>query len=457
MTILLTHGYFIHEDPVESGIMKPYPPLGLLYLSAWLKKYDISHEVFDTTFADMTKLKVCVENYRPGVIGIYTTLMTKPNILEIMAFVRGSHVFQDAKIIIGGPDARHNAENYLRNGADIIVPGEGEETLVEIIGALSSGEMERLYEIKGICFLDKDDHLFKTGERKPMDLKEVPFPSYERIDVSGYLEQWKRSHGYSSMTINSMRGCPYSCNWCSKSVFGNSYRRRNPISVVEEMIQLRNTFQPDQVWFTDDVFTIGKEWLREFSSEIQRREVGLPYECITRSDCLDDEVLAMLKRSGCRKVWIGAESGSQNVIELMSRKIDLVRTAEMMIKLKALGISVGAFIMLGYHGEKKKDIFKTAMFLKKTMPDDLTVGLAYPIKGTKYYDIVESFFTHPYNWKSGSERQIRFKKPFSDRFYRFSRRYLINIVAFKRANRGLRKWIFFLKAVISKTYVFWFH
>jgi len=457
MKILLTHGYFIHKDPVESGIMKPYPPVGILYISAWLKKSGISREVFDTTFSDIEKLKCFLEINKPAIIGIYSTLMTRLNILEILAFVRRSGVLKDTKIIIGGPDGRHYAQNYLSEGADIVVPGEGEETLVEIIGALSSGNMERLHKISGIVFRDIDGSNVSTGERKPMDLKTVPFPSYENIDVPEYLQQWKSVHGYSSMTINSMRGCPFSCNWCSKSVFGNSYRRRNPFDVVEEMIRLKDEFRPDQVWFTDDVFTISKEWLREFSQEIQKRNVLLPYECITRSDCLDEEILGMLKRSGCRKVWIGAESGSQTVIDLMNRKIDLVRTAEMMIRLKSLGISVGTFIMLGYHGERKKDILKTAGFLKETLPDDLTVGVAYPIKGTKYYEIVEPFFDHPYDWKSGSERLIRFKKPYRERFYRFSIRYLFNILAFKKAKTGFQKWIFFFKAAISRTYIVLFH
>lgn len=457
MKVLLTHGYFIHEDIIESGIMKPYPPLGILYLSEWLKKSNIPHEVFDSTFGKREKLYAFLENYKPDIIGIYTTLMTRLTILEILSFIRGNPVLRGLKIIIGGPDARHHAENYLTQGADIIVPGEGEEALTEIISTLSSGKSEQLQEIKGICFPGNDGRVFITSDRSPLDLKAVHFPTYEKVDVSDYLQQWHNSHGFSSMAINSMRGCPYSCNWCSKSVFGNFYRRRNPISVVEEMIFLKNAFGPDQIWFTDDVFTISKEWLKVFSNEIEKQDLLLPYECITRSDCLDEEVLGMLKISGCRKVWIGAESGSQKVIDLMNRKIDLDRTVEMIIKLKSMDILTGTFVMLGYHGEEKKDIFKTALFLKKILPDDLTIGMAYPIAGTKYYEIVEPLFDFPYDWKSGSERQIRFKRSFSDRFYRFSVRYLYNMVAYKRAKQGLRKWIFFFKAIISETYLLCFH
>lgn len=456
MKVILTHGYSIHDDPVESGIMKPYPPLGLLYLSGWLKRKRIPHEVFDTTFAGTGKLKDRILEAKPGLIGIYTTLMTRLTVLGIIDFIRGNGATLQTKIIIGGPDARHHAENYLEYGADIIVPGEGEQTLTEITEVVSSGNPDKLTEIKGILFRDKDGNVVSTGERKPMDLKELAFPCYDQFDTGSYLRAWKESHGYFSMAINSMRGCPYSCNWCSKSVFGNSYRRRNPEIVVEEMMQLEADFHPDQIWFTDDVFTISKEWMREFRREKKTRKVGLPYECITRSDCLDEEILGLLKESGCRKVWIGAESGSQGVIDLMNRRIDVEKTADLMVRLKSLGISVGTFIMLGYQGETKKDIYKTGKFLKKTLPDDFTIGLAYPIKGTKYFEIAEPLFYQPYDWKAGSERKIRFKKPYSDRFYRFSTRYLFNLVSYKKAKPGTGKWIFLLKAVISKSYMLFF-
>jgi anaerobic magnesium-protoporphyrin IX monomethyl ester cyclase len=456
MNVILTHGYFLHQDVHESGVMKPYPPVGLLFLSAWLKQHDIPHQVYDTTFSDMKTTKAWLEHRPPGLIGFYATLMTRLNILEIIAFIRGSHSLAGTKIVIGGPDARYHAGNYLGQGADFVIPGEGEGPLADVIHAFSEGHAGRLHEIRGICFPDSEGRLVSTGERDLLDPQEIPFPEYEQINVPRYLQQWKASHGFSSMTVNSMRGCPYSCNWCSKAVFGNTYRRRNPAVVVEEMIRLRDAFHPDQIWFTDDVFTISKDWLRQFMFEVQARNAVLPYECITRADCMDDEIIGWLNQSGCRKVWIGAESGSQHVINLMNRRIDLDRTEEMMIRLKNLGISTGTFIMLGYHGEARKDIFSTAGFLKRTLPDELTVGTAYPIKGTKYYETVEPLFERPYDWKSGSERQIRFRKPFSDRFYRFAGRYLMNLLSFKQEPPGLRKWAFWMKAVAAKFYISWF-
>ncbi len=451
MKILLTHGFFIMDDPNELRIMKPYPPMGLLFLSGWLKKCEIEHNLYDTTFKDIDKLKSHIEIYQPDILGMYTTLMTKPRILDIIIFIKQNLALKQTKIIIGGPDVRYNAENYLKEGADIVVPGEGEETFAELVTALSSVESvnQNLCKIKGINFLDNNGLLVITDVRPPLDLSEVPFPNYDYLDVNAYLHQWKIVHGFSSMTINSMRGCPYSCNWCSKSIYGNSCRRRTPEAIVKELMMLKNAFHPDQVWFTDDVFTLSKDWMREFNNKLLKNDLLIPYECITRSDCLDEEVIHLLKYSGCKKVWIGAESGSQKVIDLMNRKTDLGHTARMIAGLKSMSISVGTFIMLGYPGESRKDILITARFLKNTLPDDLTLGIAYPIKGTRFYQQVESTFDPPYIWREGNERKIRFKRPYSDRFYRFSIRYLKNTAEYSKTARGMKKWIFFMKAIIS--------
>jgi anaerobic magnesium-protoporphyrin IX monomethyl ester cyclase len=454
MKVLLTHGYFIKDDPNEMRIMKPYPPLGLLFISGWLKKLGMEHDVYDTTFKDIQELKSYIKIYQPGIIGMYSTLMTKTRILEIIKFIRQSLALKQTKIIIGGPDVRYNAENYLKESADVVVPGEGEEAFAELVTAFTADSASPdLLKINGINFTDDDGLLVQTDVRPPLDLREVPMPNYDFIDVNAYLGQWKVAHGFSSMTINSMRGCPYSCNWCSKSVYGNSCRRRTPEAIVKELILLMNTFKPDQVWFTDDVFTLSKPWLRDFKDELLKNDVIVPYECITRSDCLDEEVIDLLKYSGCKKVWIGAESGSQKVIDLMNRKIDLEHTSQMVEKIKSVSIAVGTFIMLGYPGENRQDIFMTARFLENTSPDDLTFGIAYPIIGTRLFQQVEPAFDTPYKWTDGNERKIRFKRPYSDRFYRFSIRYLKNAAEYRKTARGLQKWIYFMKAFISKAYI----
>jgi radical SAM superfamily enzyme YgiQ (UPF0313 family) len=242
--------------------------------------------------------------------------------------------------------------------------------------------------------------------------------------MAAYLGAWKRQHGFSTVTINTMRGCPYSCHWCSKPVFGNSCRRRPVESVIGELREVRERYNPDQIWFTDDVFTLSSEWLEEYTLRVEAADLVTPFECISRSDRLDNHILDLLKRAGCRKLWIGAESGSQRVIGLMNRKIDIARTVEMMKQARQSGIDTGSFIMCGYPGEKIGDILQTAQFIRDAAPIEMTLGMAYPILGTRFYEESESTFAEPYRWDLFNERQIRLKRQYHNRFYRNALRFL---------------------------------
>jgi radical SAM superfamily enzyme YgiQ (UPF0313 family) len=450
MKILLTHGYFIADDKSEQRIMKPYPPLGLLYLSAWLKKEGYTNDIYDSTFGNLEALKRVIEKHQPDVVGIYSTLMTKSNVLKIILFIKENPILNHTAIVIGGPDSRHHARNYLSHGVDVIIPGEAEQTLTETIKVLEKGDKEGLSKINGIVFSSMHGDVITTPQAKQLDLDELPFPSRGKIDMHAYLTKWKTTHGYSSINVNTMRGCPYSCNWCSKAIFGNTSRRRKPDSVVKEMIQLRDQYQPDQIWFTDDVFTINRKWLDEFNKELIRQKVLIPYECISRSDCLDDQILDLLKSSGCKKIWIGAESGSQKVIDLMDRKINIANTISIINQSREKGISTGTFIMLGYPGETKRDIVKTAEYLKKALPDELTIGLAYPISGTKLFEQVKNTLRQPYNWETTTEREIVFKRTYSERFYHFALRYLHYISLISKARTWKTRSVYRLKAFLAR-------
>jgi len=456
MKILLTHAYFLKDDPAEMKVMKPYFPLGLLYLSAWLDKKGFPNSVYDPTFRNIDDLKQHLDIQKPEIIAIYSTLMTKLNVLKILAHIRHFKDQKSVKVIVGGPDTRHNADSYLEYGADVIIPGEGEQALAETVKCFAGENYYGLQKINGIIFKNKEGKVIKTTDRTFLSPEEWLFPSRESIDQSAYLKSWKETHGYSSMTISTMRGCPYACYWCSKSVFGNSYRRRSPALVVAEMMLIKKTYNPDQLWFTDDVFTISQQWLRQFNDELIKNNILISYECISRSDCLDDEILGILKNTGCKKLWIGAESGSQKVIDLMNRKIDVEQTISVIKQARNKGIDTGTFLMLGYPGEKKNDIFGTASYLKRACPEEVTIAMAYPIKGTRFYKDIESTFTEPFEWQKQTERQIRFKKAYSDRFYRFAVRYLMNTANSVKAKPALTKIVFSLKAGISKIYLLLF-
>ncbi|MFN0204022.1 MAG: B12-binding domain-containing radical SAM protein [Bacteroidia bacterium] len=428
MKVLLSHGYFLSEDEKERQIMRPYPPLGILYLSAYLERYEVDNEVFDTTFATLSELQNYLLTYQPDVVALYVNLMTKVNILKIVRFVKEQGSLSKTKIILGGPEVKNHAENFLKFGADYLVIGEGEETFYALIEYLSQKGELKLEEIAGIAYLDEAKATIFTPERTKIKNIDDFVPNRKKINLHLYLQAWKQHHGENAISVSTMRGCPYTCKWCSRAVYGLSYRRRSAKKVVEELQEIQTTYAPDTLWFVDDVFTISHKWLREFADELKANNLKVKYECITRADRMNEEVIQLLKETGCFRVWIGAESGSQKVIDLMDRRVDVNQVREMIQLSQKMGIQAGTFIMLGYPQETEEDIMETVHHLKVSNPDYFTITVAYPIKGTELYTEIEPTKVHSLPWENSSDRDTDFQRTYSRKYYDFAVRYVVNEV-----------------------------
>jgi radical SAM superfamily enzyme YgiQ (UPF0313 family) len=432
MKIVITHAYFLGEDKSEQTTMMPYPPLGLLYVSAYLDQNGLMNEVFDSTFETEESLSDYLLKVVPDFICVYATLMTKPQIIRLIKFIKTSNQLKSAKIILGGPDIRFNSRNYLIHGADYLVIGEGEETTLELIKALSNNEP--LDAVRGIAFSGPSGDIISTQDRNLLNVDDLPFPARHKINIGSYLSKWKEFHGYNSLNINTMRGCPFGCRWCSKAVYGNSNRRRNPGLVVDEIIWMQSHYQFDYIWFVDDVFTLNTHWLSGFSNELKLRHIRISYECITRADQLSVQDIQLLKESGCYRVWIGAESGSQKILDLMNRKVKVEEVQKSIISVKKAGMQSGTFIMLGYPGEEEKDILDTVKHLKRSDPNLYTITLAYPITGTELYNQVVLRDPSENDWANRTDRQTDFSRKYPREYYE----YAINLV--HREMAGYRNW-----------------
>jgi anaerobic magnesium-protoporphyrin IX monomethyl ester cyclase len=440
MNIVLTHGYFLSEDPKEREIMRPYPPLGILYISAYLEMNGFDNDVFDSTFSTLAQLENFILEKQPRILGIYTNLMTKLNVLKIISFIKSNPLLSNTKIILGGPEVRNHKEKFLQYGADIIVFGEGEDTMLELVKAFEKQDTPALHEIPGIAFREQNGSVVTNEERILIrDINQLPFPNRKKINLQLYFDAWKQKHGFSMLNLSTMRGCPYSCKWCSRAVYGSSYRRRNPILVADEMQLLKTEYDFDMVWFVDDVFTINPRWLREFAEEIAARNFILPYEIITRADRLTEEALQLLKQSGCFRVWVGAESGSQKIIDAMDRRVKVEQVRDMIRMVKRYGMEAGTFIMLGYPGEDEHDIKETLAHLKYSNPDYYTITVAYPIKGTPLYSEVEDIFTKDLTWENSTDRDIDFKRTYSRRYYMYAINWIQQEMLYFRTNKNISK------------------
>lgn len=429
MSILFTHAYYLSDDPKEQKIMKPYPPLGLLYVSAYLKSKDIANDVFDTTFSSQQAQLEFISEKKPKVICIYTNLMTKVEVIKLMKILK-SEKFSFPKIVLGGPDVTYNIENYLKAGADFLVIGEGEETTFELYNSIMN--TGNFHEVTGIAFLENDKIIQTEARTKFRELDELPLPNREAINMQNYLETWKNNHGESSMTISTQRGCPYTCKWCSTAVYGQSYRRRPANQVAAEMKMLKEQYNPNAIWFVDDVFTISHKWLTAFHEEVVKQNAQIRFECITRAERLNDEILRLLKEAGCFRIWIGAESGSQEIIDAMDRRVDVNHVKKIIQDTNAMGIETGTFIMLGYPGETEKNIDETIQYLKEAKPTHYTITVAYPIKGTSLYNEIEDKITEQPNWENSTDRDIDFKRTYSRKYYKYAVSKVVNEVEFDR-------------------------
>lgn len=429
MSILFTHAYYLSDDPKEQKIMKPYPPLGLLYVSAYLLSKNVPNTVFDSTFSSKGEQLDFIFEKQPKIIAIYTNLMTKIEVIQLIRILKTAR-FGFPKIILGGPDVTFNIENYLNAGADFLTIGEGEETTYELYQAIQNNK--DYTEIHGIAYLENGKVIQTPARTKFKELHELPLPNRAAIPNEKYLQTWKANHGESSMTISTQRGCPYTCKWCSTAVYGQSYRRRPPHLVAQEMKMLKDQYQPDAIWFVDDVFTISHKWLLGFHEEVVKQNAQIRFECITRAERLNEEILQLLKEAGCFRIWIGAESGSQKIIDAMDRRVDLNHVKTMIQKTNAMGIETGTFIMLGYPGEDENDIAATIQYLKEANPTHYTITIAYPIKGTSLYDEIEKDITVQPDWETSTDRQIDFKRTYSRKYYDYAVRKVVNEVEFQR-------------------------
>jgi anaerobic magnesium-protoporphyrin IX monomethyl ester cyclase len=427
MKLLLTHAYFLDADPKERKIMKPYPPLGILYLSSHLRAKGFDVDVYDSTFGSREELFRILNDGPPAILGIYGNLMTRASVLEIIVAARraGWHV------ILGGPEPANYADEYLDSGADVIVQGEGEVAMESLMGA--PFEPSAWLKIRGIVFRGPGGGIVRTSPAPLIaDLDAQPWPDRERIDLSRYLKTWREHHGMGSVSVITARGCPYRCNWCSHSVYGHTHRRRSPRAVAEEVEWLLGRYEPDMLWIADDVFTIHPGWLFEYAAELKRRGICTPFECITRADRVNERIAATLADLGCMRVWIGSESGSQRILDAMQRGVTVEQVRRAVELCRQNGIQTGMFLMWGYEGEGIGDIEATVNHVRTCNPDIFFTTVSYPIKGTPYFDKVQARLVGIKPWKATTDREFQIQGRHSRRFYQYADDLLRNSMAPER-------------------------
>jgi anaerobic magnesium-protoporphyrin IX monomethyl ester cyclase len=320
-------------------------------------------------------------------------------------------------VIVSGSDATDHPEIYLRRGATAVILGEGEITLADLADRMLTSRP--IDDVPGIANLDETCAVRKSAARPFIkSLDELPFPAWDLVDVERYRALWRDRRGFYSINLATTRGCPYHCNWCAKPIYGQRYATRSPEAVAREVAWLRQHFNPDHLWFVDDVFGLKPGWVEEFADRITQQGPPLPFRCLMRADQVTAEVARALARAGCRMLWMGAESGSQKVLDAMEKglRVDDIRTASTL--LKAAGIDVGFFLQFGYPGETWEDIEATLQLARELKPADIGVSVSYPLPGTRFYERVQEQLGVKQNWVDSNDLSTMYKATYAPEVYK---------------------------------------
>jgi anaerobic magnesium-protoporphyrin IX monomethyl ester cyclase len=407
--LLLTHGFFLAEDAKERKVMRPYPPLGILYLSAYLRQKGFGVELYDSTFGSKQELFSILERHAPGWLGVYGNLLTRAHVLEIAERARRA----GWRVALGGPEPANYPEQYLAAGAEYIVTGEGESALAQLLAGNPAPP--------GVIYRDPRGQIARTPPAAHIsNLDSLPWPDRERIDIGRYLAAWRERHGAGSVSLVTARGCPFHCRWCSHSVYGKSHRRRSVSAVAQEAEWILERYNPEMLWYADDVFTIHTTWTLEYAAEMKRRRIRTPFECITRADRFSPPVAEALAQMGCFRVWIGSESGSQRILDSMRRGVRVEQVQAAVELAKSHGMEAGMFLMWGYEGEQIEDVEATAAHVRACRPNVYLTTVSYPIKGTPYYEEVRDRLILLGDWRSSTDRDVRIRGRRGRRFYEYA-------------------------------------
>jgi radical SAM superfamily enzyme YgiQ (UPF0313 family) len=221
------------------------------------------------------------------------------------------------------------------------------------------------------------------------------------------------------------RGCAYRCDWCSHAVYGFTHRRRRVRDCADEVEAIRDAYRPDQLWYADDVFTVHPTWLIEYAKEITDRGLVIPFETISRADrMMREDVVESLARLGCHRIWIGAESGSQRLLDAMGRGVTREQVQHAAHAARRHGIEVGMFLMWGYEGETPDDMADTIDLVKRANPDVFFTTVAYPIANTGYHRKVADRLHLPGPWADASDRDFRITGRQDRGYYRLADQWL---------------------------------
>ncbi|WP_445453234.1 B12-binding domain-containing radical SAM protein [Flavobacterium sp. 25HG05S-40] len=429
-SILFSHSYYYQLDPKQWKNKTPFPPLGTLYAASLLRKNGFEVDLFDTNLLDSPNditHKLHFKNPKYLVIyddGFnYLTKMCLTNMreacFEMIALGKKFH----CTVIVCSSDSTDHYQEYIEKGADFVMQGEGECTLLELIKTVESNQ--NIDTVAGIVFRRNDEIQINKKRAVQQHLDEFPMPAWDLVDIEKYRHIWKQSGQEFTLNIATTRGCPYKCNWCAKPIYGNRYNAHSPEYIVNEIAYLQQKFGVTRFWMCDDIFGLKPNWVQDFNAKLKERNLKISYYIQSRVDLLlKEDTIDCLAESGLEEVWVGAESASQKILDAMDKGTTVAQIYQATKLLKAKKIRVAFFLQFGYLEENQEDIAKTIAMIKELMPDNIGISVSYPLPGTPFYDKVKDDLKLKSNWTDSDDFEMLFHGTYKSNYYRKLQRYV---------------------------------
>ena len=381
-----------------------FPPLGVAYVAAALREAGHDVHLLDCTFLSREEAVRVALRTGADVVGIYSMATMLADALSFAGVLRG----RCSLLVAGGPLPTCEPGAFLAR-FDVVVRGEGEQTMVELLAAHEAGA--DLGTVPGVVLGGRAAERMRGADGgsardgglscapvRPFvsDLDALPFPARDLLPNDDYIRFGRRRYGASITTVMSTRGCPYRCEFCSNVVFGASYRERSPENVLDEVEQaLRLGYE--RISFADDVFTLDTRRVRAICEEIGLRGLRFGWECLGRVDTFDDATARAMKQAGCFRVFFGIESGNDEILTLMDKKITTAEARRAVECAHRAGLEVGAFFIVCYPGETDETVLDTLRFATSLPLDYVGLTMPYPLPGTALLERMGGRVTH--DWR----------------------------------------------------------
>jgi anaerobic magnesium-protoporphyrin IX monomethyl ester cyclase len=417
--VLVTHANHLYADRKQIEKMQPYPPLQTLIVLAQLRQAGIDAAFFDPTFVPPQEgLRESLRHHRPRLLVVceddfnFLSKMCLIHNRELAFWMAAEARRHGVEAIVHGSDASDQVHPYIEAGFSAVVIGEPETTILE----LAQGKERAM--VDGLTWSDAAELHRNRPRELRQDLDSLPCPAWEATDIAQYRRAWLDRHGYFTLNLASSRGCPYHCNWCARPIWGKHYHAQSPCVTAQQMLHLKNTYRPDKIWFADDIFALSSQWTRQFADAVADFGAQIPFKMQSRCDLMTRGTVAALRSAGCEEVWMGAESGSQQVLDAMEKGIRVEQIYQARENLAHNRIRACFFLQFGYPGEEWSDIEQTIAMVRQAQPDDIGVSVSYPLPGTRLFQIVQSQLGRKQNWSDSADVAMMFRGTYTSDFYR---------------------------------------